>query len=852
MTTSKKLIFHLLPNAHLDPVWLWDWREGLNEGRITVRTILDLMDEFPDLTFIRGESIIYEHIQKSDPALFRRILRSIEKGRWDVVGGTVIQPDTNLATTETICREFERGLDYFQKNLGVRPTVAWQADSFGHTPGFPNILEAFGMDGFAFTRPQQAQFPLDSPAFWWEGAGTSRILCYRQYWLWYCSERGNVADVLDDTLCKARTGDVMNTGVLLGLGNHGGGPTRRHLRVIEEWRRRHPEVEVQFSTLHGFFGALREEVAGLDKEKVPTVRGELGYCLRGCYSSVQKFKSLFRKAETLVATAEITRSVIGAATEIPVPDLTEAWQALVFNAFHDILPGSSIERAFDDQMAWIGLAWHRAQEANFTALNSLAEKIDATVPPARGPDLPTDVPLLIWNPLPHAYKGQVELEASLDYRPIDAYRNRPSELPVVVFNSEGKPAAFQTIQTEHTSMQDLAWRKRVLVPVEIPALGWEVFRLGWRDENEELPFEAICQARTSEHAAEIANTEWSVCVRDGLLRILRNGGNFFSKGSFEVRVYEDPWGSWGGMEEEQGSFILDKASETWALAEHEIMESGPLRAKLWTRWKGKNSWLDLTFSVSDAPWINIEGRMLWNERSARVKFAMPCVGELKYDVPGGSTVRDTQGHVPGGRWVTRTSGNRIVGFASDVLSDFDATSTELRVTLARASRYANDVKTGRTEKMWEPATDCGELKFRFCLFAEDAHPDTVADALLFPPVSLTIPATPGPWERKGSLANLSPCSMRMLSLEQIKPDLLCLRIQNRAPAETEAVIQIGKSRIKLGPLPPEAIRNFSLEKSEGGQWKLKVEEASGDYKTPERLAPVGTRAESSIATLELA
>ena len=49
---------HLIGNAHLDPVWLWDRREGLNEGITTVRTMLDLMDEFPEMTFIRGESAI--------------------------------------------------------------------------------------------------------------------------------------------------------------------------------------------------------------------------------------------------------------------------------------------------------------------------------------------------------------------------------------------------------------------------------------------------------------------------------------------------------------------------------------------------------------------------------------------------------------------------------------------------------------------------------------------------------------------------------------------------------------------------------------------------------------------------
>ena len=85
---TKTLTLHLLPNAHLDPVWLWDWREGMNEGILTTRTVLDLMDEFPDLTFIPGEAALYRHIEEHPPATFRRLQRMIEAERWDVVGGT--------------------------------------------------------------------------------------------------------------------------------------------------------------------------------------------------------------------------------------------------------------------------------------------------------------------------------------------------------------------------------------------------------------------------------------------------------------------------------------------------------------------------------------------------------------------------------------------------------------------------------------------------------------------------------------------------------------------------------------------------------------------------------------------
>src|SRR5438094_866850 len=126
--------FHLIPNAHLDPVWLWDWREGLNEGLVTCRTILDLMDHDRELTFIRDESF---------------------------------------------CRHFLHGQRYFASRFGKSVRAAWAADSFGHCAGLPEILAAAGIEFFAFTRPPPDVLPLDKPAFWWEGAGGSRILAYR-------------------------------------------------------------------------------------------------------------------------------------------------------------------------------------------------------------------------------------------------------------------------------------------------------------------------------------------------------------------------------------------------------------------------------------------------------------------------------------------------------------------------------------------------------------------------------------------------------------------------------------------------------------------------------------------------
>ncbi|MBN2452271.1 MAG: glycoside hydrolase family 38 [Lentisphaeria bacterium] len=824
---APRFTFHLIGNAHLDPVWLWNWREGLNEAIITSRAILDLMDEFPELTFVRGEALLYRHIEEHDPQTFARIRRRVADGRWDVAGGTHIQPDTNLTGTETLCRHFARSQAYFRSRFGRAAEIAWAADSFGHSAGLPDILAEAGMRGFAFTRPSGAQVALARPAFWWEGGAGNRILAYRPCPGWYGCEREEMPRRLDGVLAMAETSGLHHVGVFYGLGDHGGGPTRRTLRDIAAWADAHPEIAVVHSGLHPFFAALRRELESKgDEGFLPVHRGELNFCLRGCYVSVAKLKTAFRATEALLTRAEATDSALAAALATPPSELGPAWDAVLINSFHDILPGSSIESAVEEQLAWLGLARHLALAAENRALNRLARAVDTTRSREPAGDMPGSAVQLVWNPHPWTYRGPVELEASLDYRPIWAYRGRSAALPLAVRGPDGALLPHQVVETEHSSMPQLPWRKRVIVPATLPPLGWTVMEMAW-EEGTRTPSRADSPtAAVSPGAGRIGNGVLTLEARAGEtgVHIQRNGKPILRAEGLGVVTVEDPWGSWGGMGEEPESLDLSSVRQRWTIDRVDVLEPGPERALLAVRFVGGHSRLDLRFALLHSrAVVEATARLFLDERSARLKLCLPAGGtEAEFEVPGGVVRRGPAGEVPGGRWVRLRTPRGLFGFASNALYGFDLKDGVLRASMARASRYANDVRTPPEGDPWRPVVDTGELTFRFLLAAgREAGRELprLARELELPPVTACVAPSPGNLPRTGSLGGVRPESLQLLALKPAEDGRgWVLRLQETAGRTATATLTWLGQVLRLGPVPARAIATWRLVQ-EGGVWR---------------------------------
>ena len=95
---------HLICNAHLDPVWLW---QRMAEAMSTFRIAADFCEKYDGFVFNHNESVLYEWVQENEPELFERIQKLVKQGKWRVMSGWYLQPDVLMPCGESIIRQIK-------------------------------------------------------------------------------------------------------------------------------------------------------------------------------------------------------------------------------------------------------------------------------------------------------------------------------------------------------------------------------------------------------------------------------------------------------------------------------------------------------------------------------------------------------------------------------------------------------------------------------------------------------------------------------------------------------------------------------------------------------------------------
>lgn len=357
-------------HAHIDVAWLWRRKHTREKAQRTFATALHLMREYPEYCFIQSQPQLYRYVAEDDPELYARIKEAAARGQWDATGGMWVEADCNLTSGESLVRQFLYGTRFFRREFGVECSILWLPDVFGYSWALPQLIRRSGLRYFMTTKISWNQYnhlPYDT--FRWRGVDGSEVLTHfvttpaGAGWAqsWFTTYNGMItAEVVHGTWARYQQQDcheeVLHT---YGFGDGGGGPTRDMLEYARHLKDVPAAVHFQLDTAEHFFARLGEKAAGDDGdahkgrgyERFPVWNGELYLEYhRGTYTSQARNKRFNRESEVLFHNAELFSAVsdLLGGPAYPKEAFTEAWELILMNQFHDVIPGSSIREVYED------------------------------------------------------------------------------------------------------------------------------------------------------------------------------------------------------------------------------------------------------------------------------------------------------------------------------------------------------------------------------------------------------------------------------------------------------------------------------------------------------------------------
>jgi alpha-mannosidase len=691
---GSKPAVHLICNAHLDPVWQWRWEEGASEALATFRTAVELLNEHDRLVFCHNEAVLYQWVERNDPALFKEIRKLVRRGRWAASGGWYLQPDVNMPGLESLIRQIAEGRGYFLEKFGASPKVAYNFDSFGHGGGLPQVLVRAGYTMYIHMRPQSHELDLPSDLYRWRGVDGSEILAYRIAVGLYHSERDNIEQKISEGIKLALDLD-RDVPVFWGLGNHGGGATRADLRVIDELMKKEKRVRIIHSTPDRFYAALSRTA-----KNVPVFEDDLQRVFTGCYTSLSRIKRAAQKSLGGLVQAEALKAATWwrYGQEFPSDELSEAWRSHLFNDFHDILTGSCTEPAERDALELYGKVSDSARRL----------RLEAAAAFNRGATQKLYIPVTVLNANPSLTHAPVEVECMADYRPF--WKGR---WHLQLFKLDGTEIPCQEEQPE-ALLPFNRWRRKVSFMADLPGLGVSHYEIrAYKGDGPRLSAECaakndscfLFQAKGDRAAVQKSGKNPPLAKFDlrsklnnkiGLLTSLQTSGRECLAGPlFRPLVIIDDADSWGtgrsSYRQEEGAFQPKGRPR--------LIEKGPIRTIIETVLAYKKSRIVLhTILYPSWPVLEFRFRLLWNEERRRLKLSIPAAfkpDHVMCEIPGGAIARpaDGQEHVHG-RWIFAedSSGGKetALGIVNSGQYGFDFADGEIKLSVLRSSAYCHE------------------------------------------------------------------------------------------------------------------------------------------------------------------
>ena len=670
---------HWLGHAHLDLAWLWPVADTWLAAERTFRSALDLMQRWPQLRFAHSTPALYDWLQRHRPALFASIRRASQAGRWEPINGPWVENDCVLVSTASLWQQFTEGQEHSIRTFPEwSHHLAWLPDSFGFSSGLPAVASRTGVRWFCTHKlAWNATNPFPHRLFRWRGRGGAELLSLM---LPPIGRRGDPLEMLQEQRSWREQTGVDEALWIPGVGDHGGGPTEEMLEQMVLWQSERHALPQRPGSLRSYLEGLETHASNL-----PVWSDELYLELhRGCATSRPDQKRHNRTLERLLREQDTLATLLSWAGR---PAVAADWRPLLFQQFHDILPGTSIPEVFEQAEP----VWLRARRQARSERDAALQRLMPSRPSPAAEPIPWLwiglQPLKRWSPLLRLPSGCWRVDGQLlPQQPCSSggvWVQPPAQTGIsgVALDPSASPRSgpSKAVQSLHRN----------------PLVMDEHASGGWRFSNGLL-------------ACRIG--------RDGLVSLQGCDGVEQLSGLLQLCRYRDQgefWDAW-----DLAADYREHPLSLRPLGPPELRESGPLLVVVVQRFLVGTSELRLDLRLrADCPWIELVASVNWQQRHELLRLELPLAQaavRLAADTSGGVIERPASPHtdreqerweVPVISWFASQSAAPGGGLA--VLLDgpqgVDASPEHLGMSLLRGATWP------------DPSADRGRHRFRIAL-----------------------------------------------------------------------------------------------------------------------------------------
>ena len=696
---SKDKVLYTIGYSHLDTQWNWDYPRTIDEYIKNIMTEnFYLFDKYPNYVFNFTGSYRYHMMKEYYPELYKKVKQYIKEGRWRVSGSSVDEAETIISDPESIIRQVLYGNDYFKTEFGKESEDYILPDCFGFPACLPTILNYAGIKGFStqkLTWGSAVGVPFNVGV--WVGSDGNGLISALNAGTYVGHVKPNLD--LDEEWNKRLDKDKSKTGyafdyMYYGVGDMGGAPRENDVKHAEESLY---DSNSKFKVLLTSSDQMYKDITPEIKKSLPEYKGDLLLTEHSAGSATSQafMKKMNRKNELLAkATEQLAVFADCEGFSYPCNKLNNAWELLLESQFHDILPGTSIPKAYE-------YAWNN----EFISANMFSDVLQHSVD-VLSRDLNTMVkgtPVVVYNPVAIDRNDIITAQLSFDKIPEN----------LVVVDCDGKVVPSQILEKKENVVKFIFQGK-------VPSVGLAVFDVRESSQKENVNSSLKVTDRSLENEYYIVEVDdkgniASIYDKKNKCQLLSKPAtlDFQSEKSY---VYP-AWNMlWSDRQKPPFAYMDEDASM-------HVVENGPLRVALEVQRKGQNSTITQVFSLS----AGISGKQLvvdntidWQSTGVSLKAAFPLTAkndETTYNEGVGTIERginnEKKFEVPSRKWFDQTdkSGKFGVSILEDCKFGSDKPDANtIRLTLLFTPEVKNNFVVQKSQ-------DWGIHEFKYGIYA---------------------------------------------------------------------------------------------------------------------------------------